>query len=1024
MANNGLTFNTTPPSFLSGSPFNGTNNTFGCATISDNNGNLLFSSDGVQVWDKNNIPMPNGFGLRGEFCNINGILIIPFISDTSKYYLFTSQGLIYIHSPDTAFYRYSIVDMNANGGLGDVTTKNILIQNNAAEKMVAIPNANGTDIWWVCRNWTNHFYSYKIGCNGFINSNPIVSTIGNNIDNNQNNLFGDIKASSNGKLIAVAFRNYFEIYQFDNTTGLLSNPIIIKNLNEVYGVEFSPDSKVLYITQRLDNLSFGGITQYNLSVYDSAAIENSRVLIANISETGLQLGPDNKIYAPFGFSLNVINNPNTLGTGCNFQPNILTFPNLSYRRMPYAPPFLFTNKNVQVTYSVAPDCRTVTLNAKTYIKGNSLAFNWKFGDGDSSIQNIASGGDTTYTSIVHTYPPGIDTFFASLSVTSDTVCGIGRAGAKVVVKPPPPIANFGFTNPACGNAAIRFTDSSLLNFNPSLTYQWAYRPAASAAAFTNFSTAANPFFNFAAYDSFEVQLTATSSLSCVPNNSIVKRVYLKAKPLAAFTAENICGSLSASFSNTSTVAADTVQTFFWDAGNGQTSTVKNPRFTFADYGSKTVTLAVTSGNGCASDTFSTTVQVRDKPQPTLAYNNNACADSFFTITATNIINGATIASQQWLLNDRLLTNNSNIVSLSLPAGSYVIKYLPVSSAGCTADTAVKNFVAEALPVVNFTATGSCAGNPIFLQNNSTGNINSYQWVFGNGDSSAVVQPGYAYPAPGNYTIRLSASTANNCTAVAAQPITIKANPIAAFNVVESCPGKAISIVNTSIDASSNSWQSSDGQSFSGSNPAVIFNTQGEYTLQLLVQSASGCSDSSSQLISIKAVKINAGNDTAIVINQPLQLSALGAASYTWQPAGLLINAASANPVFKTGNSGVYPLQVLGTSSQDCQGKDTIIITVYKSMIGLLLPTAFSPNGDNLNDVLKLNCTGIQSLQQFSIYNRYGQTMYEQQTCNRNIGWDGKFKGVAQNAGAYVYYWRAVDYTGKTITGKGTVVLLK
>ena len=122
--NNGLTFNTNPISFLNGSQFNINLNSFSSSTISDKNGNFLFSSDGVFVWDRNNIPMPNGFGLKGGFCQINGTLIIPFIGDTSKYHLFNSNGLTFTsNNPDTLYYQYNVIDMNANNGLGDVIQK-------------------------------------------------------------------------------------------------------------------------------------------------------------------------------------------------------------------------------------------------------------------------------------------------------------------------------------------------------------------------------------------------------------------------------------------------------------------------------------------------------------------------------------------------------------------------------------------------------------------------------------------------------------------------------------------------------------------------------------------------------------------------------------------------------------------------------------------------------------------------------------------------------------------------------------
>ena len=445
---NGITFNTNPPTNINNNYFD-TESFYTCASISDINGNLLFSSDGFRVWDKNGNIMPNGFGLFGRSGTINTALIIPFIGDLFKYHLFISQGSIGAGSnQDTCKYSYNIVDMSLNGGLGDISTKNVIVKYKAIEKMVAIPNENGTDIWWICRDWTNHFYSYRITCQGFQNSNPVISTVGDNVNDNTNQLiYGDIKASPDSKYISACYRDYFELYQFNNETGILSNPIKIPAL-ECYGVEFSTNSKLLYISQRYpqNNTSAAAITQYNISTYDSLAISNSLFKVSEVEggvEGGLQLGPNNKIYHnAFDKFIDVINNPNIQAIGCNFQDSVIILPNDAQRRLPYSYVNLISNQNVQATYTVASDCRTVTLLAKTYIKGNTLAFKWKFGDGDSSIQNIPSGGDTTYTTIVHTYPPGVDTFFVSLSVTSDTVCGQGRAGAKVVVKPPPPIAKF------------------------------------------------------------------------------------------------------------------------------------------------------------------------------------------------------------------------------------------------------------------------------------------------------------------------------------------------------------------------------------------------------------------------------------------------------------------------------------------------------------------------------------------------------------------------------------------------------
>jgi gliding motility-associated-like protein len=1197
--NNGITFNTPPPSIIGNSPFD-FESFYSCATISDNYGNLLFSSDGSRVWDKNGNIMPNGSGLFGRNGTINTALIVPFVDDSLKFYLFVSQGTIGAGSnKDTCKYSYNIVDFSLNGGLGDISTKNVIIKYQAIEKMVALPDINGSDVWWVCRDWTNHFYSYKITCQGFQNNNPVVSTVGFNMNNNTNLLtYGEIKASPNGKLIAACNRDFFEIYQFNNATGLVYNSIKIP-ASECYGLEFSPNNKFLYITQRFvtNNIPYSSLTQYNITSYDSTSISNSLydIYIAPTEEGGLQLGPNGKIYqsqAAYDV-ISVINNPNGLGANCNFQDSVFILPNPAYRRFPYSFANLITNQNLQITSSVAPDCRTVTLLAKTYIKGNTLSFKWKFGDGDSATQNVVSMGDTTFTTIVHTYPLGVDTFNVSLTVTSDTVCGQGRAGAKVVVKPPRPTAKFCIPIIACGQQQVQFTDSSLLNSNPSITHQWAYKAANSAGAFINFSTQPGPQFAFPALDSFSVRLIVSSALACVSSDTVIKTIYLKAKPTASFTAANTCGSLTASFTNNSSVAGDTLQSYQWDFGNSQSVTTKNPVFSFANYGSKTVQLTVTSSRGCSdtvvqtiaikakptigtgmaadsicagtpfalsasalvdsatinsyqwqlngtaigtsnnflnqtintasvnrytvlatssegcisdtaiilisivgkptaaftavnncgsktvaftststvvndiigqywwsfgdgsnstvkdpaktysnfssgytvqlvassskgcrSDTVTQTIPVKDKPTATLQYNGDACANTAFAITASSAVNNASISSHQWLQNGTAITNNSPTLTINQSAGNYRIQYLATSSEGCRSDTALQQLTIDAKPTAVFTTTNTCTQKNIVVNNSSTGNISRYKWQWGNGDSSLLQNPVYAYPIAGTYSITLQTTTANGCTAISTQPITIAAGPIANFTIAESCLGKTISISNNS-SGSNYIWQSSDGQSSNATVPSFTYNTQGDYTIKLAVTGSFGCTDSSQQnfLVVPVAIGVAAANSIAI-INQPVRLTATGAATYTWLPANLFSSNSGSSPIFRATNAGVYPITVTGITAQGCTGTAAIEIKVFATSAGLLLPNAFSPNGDGLNEVLRPICTGLQRLNYFQIYNRYGQLVYQQQQCGTSVGWDGTVKGKKQNAGAYIYTWQGVDFNGRAVSGKGTVVLVR
>ncbi len=96
--------------------------------------------------------------------------------------------------------------------------------------------------------------------------------------------------------------------------------------------------------------------------------------------------------------------------------------------------------------------------------------------------------------------------------------------------------------------------------------------------------------------------------------------------------------------------------------------------------------------------------------------------------------------------------------------------------------------------------------------------------------------------------------------------------------------------------------------------------------------------------------------------------------------------------------------------------------MYKTQPDIFIPTAFTPNNDGKNDILKPIPVGITRIDFFRIYNRFGQLIYE--TKEYLKGWDGNVAGTPQASGTYVFSAQGVDYTGKTIFKKGTVVLIR
>ena len=383
----------------------------GCATISNGSGQLLLYTDGRTVYNKNHQAMANGTGLMGHNSSSQSATIVPLPGSTHLYYVFTLDAEAGVEG-----FRYSIVDLNLNGGLGDVVSsaKNVLIYTPACEKISIVRHANTTDFWIITHGWnSNAFYAYRLTSGG-LNTIPIQSNVGLVVNNSTGyNAMGYMKVSPDGsKLVAChVFLNTAELFDFNNVTGVVSNPVTLMNdSNHIYGAEFSPNSQVLYIS--VGNSK--SIYQFDLN---AANIGSTMLLLHTFpgSMGAMQLGPDKKIYiAEFlNTKLSSIQNPDVVGLGCTlFVNNIDLGGRISKIGLPAFNQSFFFTPAINLTNACVGQNAQFTLTTNQTL----VSAVWDFGDGSPTQNSIA--GNHIYAT------PG--TYTVSVTATSN----VGTTGTK------------------------------------------------------------------------------------------------------------------------------------------------------------------------------------------------------------------------------------------------------------------------------------------------------------------------------------------------------------------------------------------------------------------------------------------------------------------------------------------------------------------------------------------------------------------------------------------------------------------
>ena len=575
----------------------------------------------------------------------------------------------------------------------------------------------------------------------------------------------------------------------------------------------------------------------------------------------------------------------------------------------------------------------VTINFTNTSTGSGiLSYAWNFGDGGTSNAQNPS----------HVYN-STGSFTVTLTVTSSTGC------TNTFVKTNAVVINFiqaSFTAPltVCVNDPVSFTNTTtptpasvLWNFGDATT-----------------STVLNPTKTYSTPGIYTVKLI-TYLGACA--DSATASVTVLPKPVVSFSAVNRTACkppLTVTFVNASTPGL----LYDWDFGDGGTSTLQNPSYTYTTYGSFDVKLTVTGLTGCSVTVLKSNYVLIQAPVVTL---NNlpqaGCAPLTWTFSSS--VNSVDpIVSYFWDLGDGTTSTLQNPTH-TFPSGSYNIKLIVTTAGGCQDSiTFTSGIVADQKPVANLVATPRdvCAKTDVFFTDLSTGNITRWLWDFGDGGTSTSRNPIHQYGDTGLFTIRLIVWN-NNCadTVIFTNYIHIRP-PIAVFLTSFNCAAPyTITFTDRSIGPDEWFWDFGDGTTSNSQNFVHTYASTGTYIVKLtVINHISGCDDEAIQTIRIvdEVANFNA-TDTVICRNSSTIFNALGntpgtIANYNWNFGdGQTGTGASVSHIYT--NAGLFTVSLIITDISGC--KDTLIKNQYIRINGPAAAFTIPNGGGCLNSLV-------------------------------------------------------------------------
>lgn len=661
--------------------------------------------------------------------------------------------------------------------------------------------------------------------------------------------------------------------------------------------------------------------------------------------------------------------------------------------------------SVTVTYFDAPvadlsfavGCSNpIAFTDATTISGGPTitSWQWDFGDGNTSTSQNPSNSYALQ-----------GTYTVSLIATSSLGCA-DTASKNITINAIPSV-NFSNTT-VCLGSTTDFTDLSTLSSGNITSWAWDFGDVSN-------DNTQNPSHLYASSGFFIVSLTITTDSGCTAQ--VTNSVEVSTSPTTAFTTNDICLNEIAAFNNTTTISSGTIGGYVWDFGDGGSSAIQTPTHSYAQSGTYTVILVAASSGGC-SDTATQNIVVNDNPSANLSV-SNACLGLAipFSDLSTSL---NSIIDWQWGYSGSGVTSTEQSPTIIFSnSGTMTAQLIVTDNNGCK-DTATAPFSVYDAPLADYSVKDVCLNDVSSFNDLSviaSGSIVSWQWDFGDGNTSTNQNSTNTYSSENTYTTQLIVTSDNGCTDTLQQQTIVNPLPQVTFNpdVFSGCEDLPVNFMDLSTISTgslvSYAWSFGDGNSSTAISPIYTYADPGTYSVTLTATSDKGCisTSTSTNLITVYPLPISeylySPHETSILFPDITFTDAsTDAISWAWN-FGDGSTSTEQFPSHSYADSGTYIVKLLVVNSYGCL--DSVQYDVRIDPDGILyIPNTFTPNNDDVNDGFIAKGFGIINYS-MRIFDRWGNELYSCTDITKP--WDGKVQSTQQLAPQDIYVYH-IDVT--------------